>query len=175
MSPLCYDHKKHTHINCAGRSGSLQSFQMMLQWGRSAAVSAALWLNVSLSWIYIPSRRSHPSPPALPRLLHQGQEHYCWRQTALRTLSECLPSTPPLTCKHTASQTRTCKARAVPLLHALLLSYVRPLSPFNFVFYICAHTDHSLAIPSYPRFSHRPSCAQWTSGFLISAVVNQQG
>lgn len=24
MSPLCYDHKKHTHINCAGRSGSLQ-------------------------------------------------------------------------------------------------------------------------------------------------------
>lgn len=145
--------------------------------GLQCAASAALWLNVSLSRIYIPSRRSHPSPPALPRLLHQGQERYCWRQTALRTLSECLPSAPPLTRKHahTASQAQTCKAWAVPLLHVLLLSYVRPLSPFNFVFYIRARTGHSLAIPSHPRFSRRPSCAQWTSGFLISAVVNQQG
>lgn len=29
--------------------------------------------------------------------------------------------------------------------------------------------------PSHPRFSPGPYCARWTSGFLISAAVNQQG
>lgn len=103
--------------------------------------------SVSLCWIYIPSQRRHPSPASLPYLLHQGQECSCWRGT----LSGCPPVTSSLT--RTLTRVQTCKECFYVTISA------------------CACTDHSSATITPLGLA---SCAQWTSRFLISAVMNQQ-
>lgn len=99
-----------------------------------------------------PVQRSNPSPPALPEHCHQGQELSCWRQTALWTTFK-LPTISQRLNEHFHFVPETLSNLCFPLMHTLTTA--QPLS--------------------IPRFCHRTSCAQWTSGFLISAVVNQQG
>lgn len=64
--------------------------------------------------------------------------------------------------------------KAASLWNTVSLLYILE-SQVNFFCLVLMHTLTTAQPPPHPRFSHRPSYAQWTSGFLISAVVNQHG
>lgn len=107
-----------------------------------ASCSAALPLQhhvKGLQWVhqwlcdllYIPCQNGNPSPPMLPQFLHQGQEHLCWKQTALRAASLLT---------HTQTQTRNTKHSG-----SLFVPLAVCVSVHLSVFYTHAHTDQSSA------------------------------
>lgn len=94
-SPLWYDHPKQTHKFCCQvrRTEALHSHCSTVWKDCSEQLYVSLWSITQVRGAIRHHQRS-------PQLLHQGQEHSCWRRTALQTLSQPRHST----CTHTQTE-----------------------------------------------------------------------